>query len=268
MSAVMNEFSTAALAADEMIICRLGQHSFLLRTNDVKIAFDPYLNDIPRRLIKPLIEAEELADFDLIFGSHDHSDHIDRPMLKTMSGGKVRFVFPRAVVNSIDGIDRDRIIAIDADESIEYKNIRINAIASAHEFLEYDEQGFCRNLGFIVSVGGHIVYHSGDCCVYDGLLSKLKEFSPDIVMLPINGRDARRYAANCIGNMTYQEAVDLAGMCNAVMVIPAHYDMFEGNTENVELFDAYVKVKYPHLASCILQPGAMIKVKAGLPSRC
>ena len=41
--------------------------------------------------------------------------------------------------------------------------------------------------------------------------------------------DAKRYRQNCIGNMTYQEAADLAGEIDPQMVIPGHWDMFADN---------------------------------------
>ena len=85
---MINKFKNTALKPGEIALCRLGQHSFLMKTKDKLIAFDPYLSDSPKRLIKPLIKAEDLADFDLIFGTHDHSDHIDRPQLSRMAGAQ------------------------------------------------------------------------------------------------------------------------------------------------------------------------------------
>ena len=100
-------------------------------------------------------------------------------------------------------------------------------------------------LGYIVEGNGCTVYHSGDCCVYEGLVTRLKHWSFDVVLLPINGRDAKRYSAGCVGNMTYQEAADLAGAIAPRLTIPAHYDMFAGNQEDPLPFLEYMKVKYP-----------------------
>ena len=78
------------------------------------------------------------------------------------------------------------------------------------------------------------------------------------MLLPINGRDAWRYAHGCIGCMTWQEAADLAGWVGTSYVVPAHYDMFEGNTADPVAFCDYVHVKYPLLKSRILQPGEIV----------
>jgi len=77
----------------------------------------------------------------------------------------------------------------------------------------------------------------------------------DLALLPINGRDARRLAANCIGNMTYQEAADLAGAIRPGLTIPTHFDMFADNGENPQLFVDYMRVKYPRLATRVPRHG-------------
>jgi L-ascorbate metabolism protein UlaG (beta-lactamase superfamily) len=62
------------------------------------------------------------------------------------------------------------------------------------------------------------------------MLKKLQDFGPiDAALLPINGRDGARYRRNCIGNMTFQEAADLAGELHPRLVIPGHWDMFADN---------------------------------------
>ena len=258
MSGLINKFKKTVLRENELALCRLGQHSFLLKIADKLLAFDPYLSDISKRLIKPLVNAEELADFDLIFGSHDHSDHIDRPQLARMASGRAKFVFPAAVAGTITEIPQDRIITAKGDDEIEFDGLKIYALPSAHEFLEQDSCGAYFNLGFVVETDGFGIYHSGDCCIYEGLLSRLKKLNPDIMLLPINGRDAERLKRGCIGNMTYQEAVELAGFAGTKLAVPGHYDMFEGNLENPQCFIDYAKVKFPHLETKISAPGEIM----------
>ena len=76
---------------------------------------------------------------------------------------------------------------------------------------------------------------------------------------------AKRYAANCIGNMTYQEAADLAGWCWTKCVIPAHYDMFAMNQEDPQLFLDYMAVKYPEIKTEKLDPGEIRILKMNHP---
>ena len=92
---------------------------------------------------------------------------------------------------------------------------------------------------------GHFSEHLGRC-IYEGLYGRLREFGKiDVMFLPINGRDGKRYRGNTIGNMTYQEAVDLAGTLKPGLVVPAHYEMFENNQEDPLLFADYISAKYP-----------------------
>jgi len=65
-----------------------------------------------------------------------------------------------------------------------------------------------------------------------------------------------------IGNMTYQEAADLAGALSPRLVIPAHYDMFANNPGDPQAFADYVRAKYPDLSVKICDYGERILVPA------
>jgi L-ascorbate metabolism protein UlaG (beta-lactamase superfamily) len=84
-------------------------------------------------------------------------------------------------------------------------------------------------------VGGRTIYHSGDCCLYDGLVERLRKWQIDVALLPINGRDPARGVA---GNFSPMEAADLGLQIRAGLVIPCHYEMFEFNTVSPEEFVA------------------------------
>jgi L-ascorbate 6-phosphate lactonase len=95
-----------------------------------------------------------------------------------------------------------------------------------------------------------------------GLRERLKKRDKiDVMFIPINGRDAKRYRKNCIGNMTYQEAVDLAGSIKPGLVVPAHYEMFTFNSEDPLLFTDYLEIKYPGIEYWIGSHGDMVLVK-------
>lgn len=263
MNPILQTFSDLSPAPGSLAVCRLGQHSFLIKGGNTLIAIDPYLSDVPKRLIAPLIKADELEGVELILCTHDHSDHIDRPALAQIAEASPNalFVVPEAVRKTITELPADRLIGLNDGEELEIDDILIRGIASAHEFLDRTETGLYPYLGYIISMNNVTFYHSGDCCVYDGLAALLKDAEPDLMMLPINGRDAKRYAANCLGNMTYQEAADLAGWCWTKCVIPAHYDMFASNTEDPQLFLDYMTIKYPQIKTEKLDPGEIRLLK-------
>ncbi|MCX6985164.1 MAG: MBL fold metallo-hydrolase [Lentisphaerae bacterium] len=258
---IVDKITRCKLNSGEAAVCRLGQHSFILKLGNTVIYIDPYLSPDKNRLIPPLIKPEEILNADIVTGSHDHGDHIDLPVwpeIAEKSPGAI-FVVPEAVRDSVrkrTGISAERIIGMNDPGSDRLKDVEITAVAAAHEFLDYDSKtGLYPYLGFIFRWGGVTVFHSGDCCIYEGLQTRLQKEEIDIAMLPINGRDAKRLSAGCIGNMTYQEAADLAGNIKPALTIPAHYDMFKMNSLNPKLFLDYMRVKYPGLKTSIVKNG-------------
>lgn len=238
-----------------------GQHSFVVKFGGRTVYFDPYLTPSPRRNTPPLLQPEDITNADLVLGTHDHTDHIDHPSLPALlaASPQATLVVPDLVREKLAGdlgLDGDRLVGMDAGKTAEVAGLRISAVAAAHEFLDRDPAtGRHPYLGYIVQGHGVTVYHAGDTCIYEGLRAALAPFSIDLAFLPINGRDAERYARRCLGNMTYQEAADLAGDIQPRRVVPTHFDMFNGNTENPELFRAYLNVKYPRLETEIPRHG-------------
>ena len=110
---------------------------------------------------------------------------------------------------------------------------------------------------------GVSAYFAGDTVNYEGLLTRLQEMGPDVVFLPINGRDAERYRRGCIGNLTYQEAVDLAGELAPRLAVPVHYDMFAANSEDPRKFVDYLEAKYPGVRSWVGEHGERVEVEGG-----
>ena len=84
-------------------------------------------------------------------------------------------------------------------------------------------------------------------------MGKLRRLGPiDAALLPINGRDGKRYRRSCIGNMTFQEAADLAGELRPRLVIPGHWDLFADNPGDPEAFADYIDAKYPGLMKVLI----------------
>lgn len=234
----------------EMYAWFIGQMGFVFKSAGCTIYIDPFLSHHSKRAIPYLIDSRDVRA-DLILGTHDHKDHIDRQAWQIIqrNSPNVKFGVPSLSVNSLiasEGIEKERLIGLDAGVTVDLdKGVRITPIAAAHEFFDCDkETGRYPYLGYVIAWNGFTIYHSGDTCCYEGLESKLREWCFDLMILPINGRDANRYSSGCLGNMTYQEAADLAGSLNPRLVIPAHYDLFAHNGGDPYLFLSYVQAKY------------------------
>jgi len=258
---IVNDVNACVLSRGELALWWLGQHSFILKAGTAVIYLDPFLSPLPGRLVPPLLQPTDITNADIICGSHDHADHIDRDVWPAVAAAstKATFVVPDMLRDTVIGdlkLDPGRIIGLDDGKSAVVSGVKITGIPAAHEFLDQDNAtGRFPYLGFVLEANGCTAYHAGDSCIYEGLTTRLKHWKFDVMFLPINGRDAKRLAANCIGNMTYQEAADLAGTLRPRLVVPAHYDMFAMNLGDVNGFADYVRVKYPALQALICQYG-------------
>jgi L-ascorbate 6-phosphate lactonase len=242
----------------------LGQHSFVVKAGGHTIYVDPFLSPYPGRLVPSLLAPAQATNATLISGSHDHADHIDRGVWPELAVASphARFVVPDLLRERLAaelGIPPARFVGINDGQTVDADGVRISGVAAAHEFLDQDPAtGKYPYMGFVFEVGDCAFYHPGDCCVYEGLLTKLKRWRLDVVFVPINGRDARRFKAGVIGNMTYQEAADLAGALQPGLAVPAHYDMFAGNQADPQAFAAYMAVKYPRQRVCVCEYGRRV----------
>ncbi len=251
----------------------LGQSGFLIQWHGLHLLLDPYLSDSLSKKYagteKPHVRMSELAVspeklnfLDLVTSSHNHTDHLDaetlKPILEVNPG--IRFVIPEANRNFVAerlGCDRDFPIGL-TDRQSYFLNqaVAINAIPSAHNELEVNENGHHKFLGYVIQIGPYSIYHSGDTLWYEGLEKKVAQFEPDVLLLPINGNKSERKVA---GNMSASEAAAFGKAVGYGIVIPHHYDMFEFNTEDSENFaKAAEKEGIPYQ---ILQIGESIEIK-------
>ena len=247
---------------------RTGQQGILMWNTKTgyKIGIDLFLSEEPGRQVSNVVNPEDLTDVSLIFGTHDHLDHIDREAWKKIAdiNPDVKFVAPRFFEKTLPkelGIKKGRFIFVDEKEGADEGEVHIEAVAAAHEFLDTTPEGLHPYLMYIVTIGGKKICHMGDTCLYEGVYEKLRKAGPfDVMFPPINGRDAKRYSENCIGNMTFQEAADLVGALKPGLAIPGHYDMFAMNCANPRDFTDYVEIKYPGQKVMIAQPGEVVEI--------
>ena len=61
-------------------------------------------------------------------------------------------------------------------------------VKAAHETFEYDGLGRDRFLGYLFEVEAGLIYHSGDTVRYPGLVERINRSSPQLALLPVNGR--------------------------------------------------------------------------------
>ena len=238
-----NLIQNTRISDEQIAIFYLGQESILIKSKGRYLLFDGYLSDYVdrnccselvkwvRRYPAPIAPAE-LDFIDLVFCSHGHYDHADPDTLSAIArvNKKAKYIVPAPIADDVAsyGVPKDSIVKAYADRAIDLDGMTILPVPAAHEELEVNERGEYSALGYKVDLGGTVIFHAGDCCVYDGLSQRLGKV--DIMCLPVNGRSYyKRYVMDIIGNMTAYEAAELCKIVNADLLIPMHYDLYDVN---------------------------------------
>lgn len=230
----------------------LGQSGFLVQWQGRHLLIDPYLSDSltskyattdkPHvRMTELIIDPHRLDFIDVVTSSHNHTDHLDGetliPLLEVNPNMTV--IVPaanREFAAERLSVEPEQLTTIDDATSVTTNaGFQLHGVPAAHDFVERDDQGRCKFLGYVIQFGKFTIYHSGDTVLYDGMVERLSRWSIDVAILPINGRAPERRVA---GNLWGREAAQLADEIGARMVIPCHYDMFTFNTATPDEFVA------------------------------
>ncbi len=237
--------------ADRLHVWWLGQSGFLVQWKREHLLLDPYLSDSltrkyettdkpHERMTELVVEPKRLDFIDVVTSSHNHTDHLDAETLGPLMDVNPHLEIVVPAANQAFAADRlnvasERLRTIDDGGSLEMGPFTLHGVPAAHEKVERDEDGRCKFLGYVVTFGPWSIYHSGDTMLFDGMVDRLREFSIDLALLPINGRAPERRVA---GNLWGREAAQLARDIGAAIVIPCHYEMFRFNTEPPDEFVA------------------------------
>ncbi|MGE5464355.1 MAG: MBL fold metallo-hydrolase [Syntrophothermus sp.] len=263
--AFLEDVKQARSHTDRLHLWWLGQSGFLVQWQGHHLLIDPYLSDSltkkyagtskPHvRMTERVIAPEQLDFLEIVTSSHNHTDHLDAETLIPLmeANPNLTVIVPRANIGFAAErlkVPSERLTPIRVDRApLVSGPFSFEAIPSAHESIEQDDQGDHRFIGLIVKAGRWTLYHSGDCVPYEGLVERLNHWKIDIALLPINGRDPARGVA---GNFTAEEAAQLGKQIQAGIVIPCHYEMFEFNSVSPE--------KFTRAAESIGQPYHLLK---------
>ena len=219
---------------DSVAVTWYGQSGFRLAAGDSRILIDPFLSDRSDRRYPPPASAAEFADITQVLCTHEHVDHLDLPFLREFCAvnSAATIVVPAPVVEIAAGagVDRDRLKGAEPGADLSAGDVTVHPLPALHGMggdqpVVYEfapAGGPVRFLGYVAEIGGIRFYHAGDGLVYTELPTVLAALAPDVLLLPINGRDHMRESAGIVGNMNETEAAGLCAQVEARYAIPMH----------------------------------------------
>ena len=224
----------------------LGQAGFLLRYRNMNIIVDAYLSNAlaekykgqryPHlRMMDSPISMNELNGIDYCLMSHSHSDHMDPGLIPLLQANNPTCIFiaPEAVrsVALERGVREERFIGMNAGDSKGLgEHCSLTAIPSAHEELKQDASGRHYFLGYILKMGGFVIFHPGDSLPYAEQAQWLQPHNIHLALMPVNGRDEELSRNGIAGNFDFSQALTLMKEQSFQFMVVHHYGMFEFNT--------------------------------------
>jgi L-ascorbate 6-phosphate lactonase len=233
----------------------LGQSGFVLSAGPDSVVIDPWFSDHELRLAAaPTID--DVPDGTAwLLATHGHVDHLDLPALPSLA---LRFpelavVVPSPLVDRVSAVAPHlRVHGVQPGDTVGDDRVRIDVVPAWHGVTVAD--GYSPgpagadtpHVGYVVRLGGVAVLHTGDTISARALIDAIRPHRVDVALLPTNGRDAEREAAEILGNFDATEAADFAAAIGTRIVVPMHYEMVRGNTAPVgDLPNAIARLGLP-----------------------
>jgi L-ascorbate 6-phosphate lactonase len=234
----------------------LGQAGIAVRGRDELVLIDPFLSSRPDRVADAPVRPDDLAGIDLVLATHEHVDHLDLPAWTTIAQRlpATRFVVPEPLVPLVvaAGIPDRRIVGARLGVPIELGGVVATPVPARHAVEIEDgyslgDQGgrVPRFMGYVVEVDGVRLYHAGDTLADERLLRSVADLRPEIAFLPINGRDPEREQRGIVGNLSPDEAADVASALRVALAVPIHFDGIRGNEGRPDAFVSAMRVHSP-----------------------
>lgn len=204
----------ALMAADslqnyvERHIVWYGQSAFKIGTESGAVLY-----------IDPIKLPSGTGEADLILVSHEHYDHYDPQIIKSLRKSSSTVIVPRSMANA-------GLLGMNYGETVQVGPFRVTGIPAYNIKKNFHPQ-VQHWLGYLIEVDGVRIFHAGD----SDNIPEWKGLKPDIAMLPVGGTYT----------MDVPEAIKAVAALDAALVIPMHYGSIVGVREDGANFVAQLK---------------------------
>jgi L-ascorbate 6-phosphate lactonase len=217
------------------VLTWLGQATFLLEAGGARLLIDPFFSENEGRTFPPPPVDDFGARIDRVLLTHEHIDHLDPASLRAVAARSpgVAVVAPEPLHDRVEDLPSHGVRPgdrLDLPGGVALRVVR--AVHALHPSDGYSQGGDPpRFVGYVLEADGVAIYHAGDTIADDAVLAGLEGVRVDVALLPVNGRTFFREQEDLAGNLDARHAVALAAHCGASILVPIHWDLFEGNTE-------------------------------------
>ena len=274
MKPLIQQIEDTPIIPNSLAIWGFGQMGIGIKTPQSMLYIDLCLSDILYeqadkkwvRAYNPPAPPEDIINANYYLISHEHADHLDpltiSPILHACPN--MRFVAPGWCVDQLNslGIAPENIITPEAlrPMALAGSDVTLTAVPAAHYEKEFDPVKGYRWLGYIIEANGVTFYHAGDTIIYEDYIDTLKRLpTPDIAMLPVNGRDYfREIEGPATGNLLPVEAARLATDLGWDTLIIGHNDLYPFNMIPFASIIHALECVAPRQKYKVLQPGELL----------
>jgi len=217
-----------------MKIQYVGLSTLLIET-DMKIIIDPYLRGKGREGLSrynpnAALSVEEVSS-DLILLTHGHGDHFGQT-LELLERTDAKLVASNRVCDFVKKkFGEKRLLRIEPNEELKIDKLCVLALEAKHKhglegfggdilgLLAYKRYTPCgTSMGYLISVEGKKMYHSGDTYVVKGV------HNPDVAFLSMDG----------FRTLNEKEALEVIREIKPRIVVPIHFKWFGSGEKIVE----------------------------------
>ena len=178
----------------------------------------------------PIQIEDEAHDADLIFLTHNHSDHFDPECVNKLFKGnnETYIVCPLEMRDEIQQktvVEHNDIVPLRPGDALKLNGFPVEAVRAYNIGKEFHpkENNW---LGYVVTVNGERIYVTGDTDVTDDA----KAVKCDIAIVPVGGKYT----------MTAEEAAALVNEIRPKTAIPCHYGFAAGSVVDAQSFVSQV----------------------------
>ena len=236
-------------------------HATILIETEMKIIIDPYLKGKGKeglsRYNPNAVLSVEKVNPDLILLTHGHSDHFGQTF-ELLEKTDAKLVASNRVCDFVKKkFGEQRLLRIELNEKLKIDKITVSALEAKHKHglegfggdvlgvLAYKRYTPCgTNIGYLISVEGKKIYHSGDTYIVKGV------HNLDVAFLSMDG----------FRTLNEKEAIGVIREIKPKIVVPIHYKWRDSGEKIVEKVKGMVEHEKGSILFKEMEYGEVIEV--------